>query len=338
MKKIIFLKALLVTIFIFFGHSLVYADSWVAPPENPPSFNTAAPLDVSDNPQAKAGRLVVGYDNATQLTETLEVVDISDGTARIRIADNAQNPEIQLQYNNPITNPNDHWAIYVDQSDKKLIFWRLDDLVTFDQIGTNPVEVRVGIQTDSPVATLHLNGGVGTLSKGIVFNNGGTGIFESADDNLSFNTANTRRLEIGDAGQVKVGYTLTSDPLNGYEAGDFNAKRLCINGDCQSIWPGGGMSYPTEMMETNIMNTADFKAFSARNGWEGLKGFASLYGCPAIQGWHVCNSWEMMAYMDMDNLDTSGCTTRIESLPPEVDAAGVFTFLTNSTIFLRYAA
>lgn len=59
--------------------------------------------------------------------QKLEVQDNTSGTARFRITDNAQNPELQLQYGN---NANDHWSIYVDNSTDNLKLWSGSDVVT----------------------------------------------------------------------------------------------------------------------------------------------------------------------------------------------------------------
>ncbi len=46
----------------------------------------------------------------------------------------------------------------------------------------------VGIGETTPLAKLHINGGVGTLATGLAFGDGDTGIYESTDDLLNFET------------------------------------------------------------------------------------------------------------------------------------------------------
>ncbi|PIU78190.1 MAG: hypothetical protein COS72_03340, partial [Candidatus Moranbacteria bacterium CG06_land_8_20_14_3_00_43_56] len=47
---------------------------------------------------------------------------------------------------------------------------------------------NVGIGTTSPYSKLHINGGTGTLSTGLTFGDGDSGLYEVADDKLIFQT------------------------------------------------------------------------------------------------------------------------------------------------------
>jgi hypothetical protein len=77
---------------------------------------------------------------------------------------------------------------------------------------------RVGIGTSSPSSTLNINGGTGSLSTGLTFGDGDTGIWESVDDVLRFSTASTTRVLINSSGNVGIG---DSTPT----------RKLTVNGD-----------------------------------------------------------------------------------------------------------
>ena len=68
---------------------------------------------------------------------------------------------------------------------------------------------NVGIGTTSPSSILNINGGVGSLSKGLTFGDGDTGIWESADDTLRISTGSSTRMTVTSAGNVGIG---TTDP------------------------------------------------------------------------------------------------------------------------------
>ena len=66
---------------------------------------------------------------------------------------------------------------------------------------------NVGIGTTSPQSILNINGGTGSLSTGLTFGDGDTGIWEASDDNLRFSTASSTRMIINSAGNVGIGTT-----------------------------------------------------------------------------------------------------------------------------------
>ena len=78
---------------------------------------------------------------------------------------------------------------------------------------------KVGIGTATPQSILNINGGTGSLSTGLTFGDGDTGIWEASDDNLRFSTASSTRMIIVSSGNVGIGTT-----------GPSQAK-LVVNGD-----------------------------------------------------------------------------------------------------------
>ena len=65
---------------------------------------------------------------------------------------------------------------------------------------------NVGIGTTAPSSKLHLNGGTGSISTGIVFGDADTGIFESSDDNLYIQAASSGSIQLRTTGNAWVAF------------------------------------------------------------------------------------------------------------------------------------
>jgi len=59
---------------------------------------------------------------------------------------------------------------------------------------------NVGIGTTAPLGKLHINGGTGSLSTGLVFGDGDSGIFQMGDNQIDFSVGGTRVLRFDSAG------------------------------------------------------------------------------------------------------------------------------------------
>ncbi|MEX0919371.1 MAG: hypothetical protein WDZ64_01310, partial [Parcubacteria group bacterium] len=78
---------------------------------------------------------------------------------------------------------------------------------------------RLGLGTDTPLSKLHIGGDIGSISTGITFGDGDTGIYESVDDSLRIEQAVNGRLFLGnflgqvnnimlfDSGNLSTGFT-----------------------------------------------------------------------------------------------------------------------------------
>ena len=64
-----------------------------------------------------------------------------------------------------------------------------------------------GIGTSTPTSILHINGAPGSLSGGLSFGDGDTGLYEYVDDNLRLQTRGVDRLTINESGNVGIGTT-----------------------------------------------------------------------------------------------------------------------------------
>ena len=87
------------------------------------------------------GKVVAGGLTAA-LSEKLTITDSTAGTARLRIEDTSQNPELQLQYG---ASANDHWSIYVNQTGDDLYFWKGSNNASLS--GNGSLTVSGGIST-----------------------------------------------------------------------------------------------------------------------------------------------------------------------------------------------
>jgi hypothetical protein len=99
----------------------------------------------------------------TTPNEKFEVYDGTAGTARLRITDTGQNPELQLQYGATAT---DHWAFYNNQSDDSFRIWANGvDKMAIMQGGF------VGIGTTTPTSKLTIVPNTGVEGVRIISSN-----------------------------------------------------------------------------------------------------------------------------------------------------------------------
>ena len=91
-------------------------------------------------------------------------------------------------------------AIKFSSGDNKLRFYNND--ATAERMVID-VSGNVGIGTTSPQSILNINGGTGSLSTGLTFGDGDTGIWEASDDNLRFSTTSSTRMIITSVGAIK---------------------------------------------------------------------------------------------------------------------------------------
>lgn len=123
--------------------------------------------------------------------EKFEVYDNTAGTARARITDLTENPELQLQYN---VGANDHWALYNNQTEDSFRVWGGgSDRVTILQSG------NVGMGTAVPNQKLEINGNVNVtgLANSYMFNNrNDQGLFGNGNYSLALQTPNDITMNI----------------------------------------------------------------------------------------------------------------------------------------------
>ena len=135
---------------------------------------------------------------------------------------------------------------------------------------------KVGIGTATPQSILNINGGTGSLSTGLTFGDGDTGIWEASDDNLRFSTASSTRMIIVSSGNVGIGTTSPSAKLevsNNGSNGTVN-ENLLVNMPSASNYVSGTGS------------TIGFKGLSQYFG--ALGGYTN--GIPGLGFWSGTNT------------------------------------------------
>ena len=104
-------------------------------------------------------------------------------------------------------------ALKYNSTNRGTIFVNGSEIMRLEAAG------NVGIGTTSPQSILNINGGTGSLSTGLTFGDGDTGIWEAADDNLRFSTTSTTRMVINSSGNVGIGTTSPSAKLEVVDSG-----------------------------------------------------------------------------------------------------------------------
>ena len=118
---------------------------------------------------------------------------------------------------------------------------------------------RLGLGTATPLATLHINGGVGSLSTGITFGDGDTGVFENPDDTLTwrFNNANSfsfssSALQSSTNGAFRLA---TSSSISYTFKGDTNTGIDWNSADNISLVTGGKQALTIDSLQKVGINT-----------------------------------------------------------------------------------
>ncbi len=205
-------------------------------------------IDVSGNVNQSGNLTVSGTGNTTIAgnvgigttapSERLEVRDDTAGTARLRITDTAQNPEIQLQYS---TATNDaHWSLYASGANEMKV-WRSEDLISFYRAGAN-------------LGNLYASGGISTYNTGVGDNTIETGKLCIGEDSVPANciTAAQQRVTGTCLGQVMVG--INQDGTAQCEADDTGA--------------GGGVTGSGTATRVAFWNTATSLSSNADLYWD----------------------------------------------------------------------
>jgi hypothetical protein len=129
-------------------------------------------------------------------------------------------------------------------------------------------EGRFGLGTTSPSSKLTINGGVGTLSTGLSFGDGDTGLYELTDDNLIFQTLGSDRLTIDENGYIGIG---TTNPSSTLEITPTGTDLLSLNNSSGSerfsFTIDGGDSSLLKLRNTNDEIAIQLSANSATNSY-----------------------------------------------------------------------
>lgn len=83
--------------------------------------------------------------------------------------------------------------------DGNVIFNSGDSLGANSDLFWDNTESRLGISETVPLASLHINSGVGALANGIAFGDGDSGIYESTDDTITFMTSGSARFAMSNS-------------------------------------------------------------------------------------------------------------------------------------------
>jgi len=187
--------------------------------------------------------------------EMLELNNVSAGTARLRITDTDQNPELQLQYGAGV---NHHWGIYTNQLDNSLRIWGgSNDRMSFLQNG------YVGIGISNPTSRFTVsstladgwNAGIKLLRQsvdtlydariinavdGLLFKNYNSVISGTLDAFSFRNAADTKLVTIKDGGNLQVYGTVQGNFID-YNGGTCTSGQILIK-DASSHWVCGTAS------------------------------------------------------------------------------------------------
>lgn len=218
-----------------------------------------------------SGQVGVGTNSPN---EKLEVSDDTLGTAaRLRITDDTDNPELQLHYS--ATDNDDHWGLYVDQTDNSLNVWGTgatgDNRLILDTTGKVIVPGELCLEDDTNCIATWSN--ITSL-----WEDGGAYIYPASNKNVAIGGAVNPTDTLDVNGTFKVGTETNYLKINQIGGGSqfvtnagkdfyFYPQGVYAGGPKSTGWyltgkVGVGISNPTEQFE--VLDNVDLATSVAR--------------------------------------------------------------------------